>query len=101
MSPPASEPETHRLLPRFRQDRTDIVVARRVAADMIETGRPIPKRAPKQRDPGDAHKLRGIPVVGVPGGLGGAIPDTSPGRSRELDEWKGRSRSRDQPLTNE
>lgn len=96
-----SAPDAHRLLPRFRQMRIDIRVARDVAAEMIETGEPIPKRAPKQRDPGDAHKLRGIPVVGVPGGLGGAIRDTSPGRSKELDEWKGRSRSRDKPLTDE
>lgn len=27
---------------------------------------------------GDAHKLRGIPAVGTPGGLGGAIPGTRP-----------------------
>ncbi len=96
-----SEPDTHRLLPRFRQMRDEICVGRQVAAQIIETGEAIPARKPKQRDPGDAFKLRGIPVVGVPGGLGGAIAHTSPGRSKELDEWTGRSRSRDQVVTDE
>jgi hypothetical protein len=30
------------------------------------------------RASGDTHTLRGIPVVGVKGGLGGAIPGTKP-----------------------
>lgn len=30
------------------------------------------------RTPGDPWKLRGIPVVGVHGGIGGAIPGTRP-----------------------
>ena len=28
---------------------------------------------------GDPRALRGVPVVGVPGGMGGAIPGTRPG----------------------
>lgn len=33
---------------------------------------------PNRHLPGDPWKLRGIPVVGVYGGIGGAIPGTRP-----------------------
>ena len=36
---------------------------------------------------GDEERLRGIPVIGA---TTGAVRGTIPGRSRRLDEWRGR-----------
>ncbi|MDQ3672700.1 MAG: hypothetical protein M3364_09750 [Actinomycetota bacterium] len=53
-------------------------------------GAALPLGSGHQRAPGDPHKLRGIPVVGVRGGLGGAVSGSRPGVSKELDEWSPR-----------
>jgi hypothetical protein len=79
--------EEHRLLPRFRQAQLNARAAEKLKPILIEAERPLPKPKPIASEPGDAHKLRGIPAVGVRGGLGGAIAGTRPGVSRELDEW--------------
>jgi hypothetical protein len=34
------------------------------------------------RLPGDAHKARGVPIVGFHGGVGGHIPGTRPDRQQ-------------------
>lgn len=46
----------------------------------LEVGAALPPApsAPSATIPGDAWRLRGIPVVGVKGGVGGAIPGTKP-----------------------
>jgi hypothetical protein len=47
-------------------------------AELATTGNAAPH--PNGRRPaGDPVALRGIPVVGVPGGIGGASPGTKPG----------------------
>lgn len=83
-----------RLLPRFDRREQDAEDARKLARILLETGASLPAPPTSTaRAPGDPHKLRGLPAVGVRGGLGGAIAGTRPGSSRALDEWSPRSRS--------
>jgi hypothetical protein len=47
---------------------------------LLEVGADLPDAAASPNGaPGDPLHLRGIPVVGVRGGMGGAIPWTRPG----------------------
>jgi hypothetical protein len=50
--------------------------ARIMARLALETTGPI--RITSPRPAGDPYALRGVPVVGVKGGIGGAIPGTKP-----------------------
>lgn len=50
-----------------------------VARALMESAPAERRRDPRSATPGDAQLLRGIPVVGVRGGPGGAIPGTKPG----------------------
>lgn len=62
-----------------------------VARALLESAPAERARGPVGRHtPGDARQLRGIPVVGVVGGVGGAISGTKPGMGRRLDGWRGR-----------
>lgn len=79
-----------RLLPRFDRERQDAEDAQKLKKILIETGEPLPSPSTSSRAPGDPHALRGLPAVGVRGGLGGAIAGTRPGSSRALDEWSPR-----------
>lgn len=45
---------------------------------LLEVGADLPAEARPGSAPGDARQLRGIPVVGVRGGMGGAIAGTRP-----------------------
>lgn len=49
-----------------------------VARIALETGNSLPTPTTTTSLPGDTAALRGIPVVGVRGGRGGAIPGTRP-----------------------
>lgn len=51
---------------------------RQIAKIIMETGGQTPTHPNSHVLPGDPWKLRGIPVVGVHGGIGGAIPGTKP-----------------------
>lgn len=62
------------ILPRFYQARVDIAALKRIKADVDAQ----PEAVATMRLPGDPSKLRGIPVVGVQGGLGGHIPGSRP-----------------------
>lgn len=68
---------------RFMRRRTeDIELDRQLARIAIEVGADLPEapsapRAAHRLD--ENERLRGIPVVGVKGGLGGAITGTRPG----------------------
>lgn len=64
------------ILPRFYQERKDIAALKRIKAEADAQ----PEQLATMRLPGDAFKLRGIPVVGVYGGVGGHIPGTRPDR---------------------
>lgn len=47
---------------------------------LLEVGADLPESSSiRAYAPGDPRRLRGVPVVGVPGGMGGAIPGTRPG----------------------
>lgn len=52
--------------------------AQLVAQIALETGNTLPTPTTTTSLPGDTDALRGIPVVGVHGGRGGAIPGTRP-----------------------
>lgn len=88
--------EEHRLLPRFRRAVRDAAAAKAVAPVLLELGETLPATAVGAHAvPGDPFALRGLPVVGVRGGVGGAIADTRPGMgSRELDAWIAAHRSK-------
>jgi hypothetical protein len=53
-------------------------VERRVARVILEAGVQAPPHPNSTVLPGDPWALRGIPAVGVRGGVGGAIPGTLP-----------------------
>ncbi|HVM68870.1 MAG TPA: hypothetical protein VM204_03430 [Gaiellaceae bacterium] len=76
-----------RLLPRFDRLAQEAADAKKLARILLETGSPLPVSASKSSLPGDARALRGLPAVGVRGGLGGAIAGTRPGSSSSLDAW--------------
>jgi len=59
-----------------------------------ETGVDLPPV--KQHKIGDPKALRGIPVTGVPGGIGGTIADTQPERATIAKDER-RRRRYDQP----
>lgn len=83
-----------RLLPRFDRRQQEAEDARKLARILLETGAALPTPATSSSSAaGDPHKLRGLPAVGVRGGLGGAIAGTKPGVSRSLDDWTGRTSS--------
>lgn len=68
-------------VPRLRQldhYRQAAEHARIVAQAALDTGNALPVIG--RHTPGDAERLRGVPVVGVPGGRSGAINGTTPGR---------------------
>jgi len=53
---------------------------RQIAEISLATDAPVPSTSTHpHRLPGDPWKLRGIPVVGVHGGVGGAIRGSKPG----------------------
>lgn len=62
-------------------DRRSMMAAqeRALAWAAADSGNGMPDRNPKAKLPGDPFALRGIPVVGVHGGAGGAMRDTRPG----------------------
>lgn len=62
------------ILPRFYQARADIAALKRLKPDVDAD----PELFFTMRLPGDPNKLRGIPVVGVYGGVGGHIPGSRP-----------------------
>jgi hypothetical protein len=66
-----------RLLARYRQLDLDAQAATKVRA-AVEAGEDDPGPNPRARA-NDPNRLRGIPVVGVKGGRGGAIPGSQPG----------------------
>jgi len=76
-----------RVLRRFYQAVEDARIERKLASILSEVGANLPAAPTRTRAPGDPHKLRGIPVVGVRGGFGGDVAGSRPGRSRELDQW--------------
>jgi len=69
--------ETHHLLHRFRTLELRSQINQHIAAGVLEDEtRDHPLRPGAL--PGDPASLRGIPVTGVPRGLGGAIRGTRP-----------------------
>lgn len=82
-----------RLLPRFYAERQHVDQARKLARILLETGERLPVSADARRAAGDPHALRGIPAVGIKGGIGGAIAGTRPGDGL-VDEWVATKRRR-------
>lgn len=66
------------LASRFRKRAMETEMLRKVAAIVLEVGAEAP-RANSTALPGDQRRLRGIPVLGGRGSLGGAIAGTRPG----------------------
>lgn len=66
------------ILPRWRRSELDQQQAKTMARIALETGATVTIHTRSSHVPGDPALLRGIPVVGVPGGFGGAIPGTRP-----------------------
>ena len=63
----------------IRWERELVERDRKIAQISLATDAPVPSTSSHpHRLPGDPWKLRGIPVVGVHGGVGGAIPGTRP-----------------------
>lgn len=73
MTAPIVEHVPHLLCDAHRVQQTKREQAVLVEAHVAQ-GQPIGRHTP-----GDAARLRGIPVVGVDGGYGGAIKGTRPG----------------------
>ena len=86
------EPElTRGLLGRWLQRGDMIAQQHRALGRRIleEPNVTVPRRTTDPHDPSEeARQLRGIPVVGVPGGMGGAMKGTRPGDG--LDDYEGR-----------
>lgn len=66
------------LASRFRQREIETELARKVARIVLEVGAEAPKPATGSL-PLDPWRLRGVPVVGRRGAIGGAIRGTRPG----------------------
>jgi hypothetical protein len=61
-------------------DRRDLRATQHTVQVTAETPElRLQKRHTRASAAGDGYKLRGIPVVGCPGGPGGAIPGSRPG----------------------
>lgn len=60
--------------------REALIMDKKMTEIALEVGEDLPEAptVPRATLSGDAWRLRGIPVVGVPGGIGGAIPGTRP-----------------------
>lgn len=67
----------HRLLVRFRQSAAMDEILRH-AGHVLTTQNDAELKVSPGWLPADARALRGIPVVGVHGGIGSAIPGTKP-----------------------
>lgn len=76
MSAPQSAGE-HRLLTRFRMADARATIEQHIANIVIS--RDVDAPPDPRAKIGDPLRLRGIPVVGVPGGKGGVIRGTNPG----------------------
>lgn len=61
----------------LRRRQLDTLAEQAIARAVRDAGAEAPPH-PNRHLPGDAAKLRGIPVVGVRGGLGGHIRGTRP-----------------------
>lgn len=82
----------NRLLSKFRKAEMDREHEAMIAKAVLEACDPEPvvTSGPALK-PGDRKRLRGIPVVGTPGGLGGAIAGTRPDQLRHRTEtWESR-----------
>ncbi|HEX6944952.1 MAG TPA: hypothetical protein VIR59_13410 [Gaiellaceae bacterium] len=70
------------LASRFRQREIEAEMLRKVAAIVLEVGAEAPAPRPLTSQlPLDPWRLRGVPVVGRRGAIGGAIRGTRPGDS--------------------
>lgn len=78
-------PGDHRLLLFFKHAAQVQFQEQELARIVLETGEDLPVN-PKATLGDDARKLRGIPVTGVPGGMGGTMTDTDPYRTLEQKE---------------
>jgi hypothetical protein len=74
VSAPQVEHVPH-LLQRFTAFEQRVEQATVLVDQVVDQGKTIGRHTP-----GDAARLRGIPVVGVPGGRGGHIAGTNPAR---------------------
>lgn len=70
---------TRSLLGRYLADGAMVMQQARVLGRSAIATPTAEVRQPAHTKPGDRAQLRGIPVVGVKGGLGGAIKGTRPG----------------------
>jgi hypothetical protein len=66
------------LASKFRQREIEAEMMRKVAAIVIEVGAEAPRPVTSQ-PPLDPWRLRGVPVVGRRGTIGGAIRGSRPG----------------------
>lgn len=62
----------------LRRSSLDARAEQQVARIVMEAGAEAPAHPSAVKLPGDPWALRGIPAVGVRGGVGGAIPGTLP-----------------------
>lgn len=73
----------HRLSLWLARKREETRLLQMVARILLEVGADLPEKEAPSRVPGDEATLRGIPVVGTPGGFPGAIRGTRPGDGLE------------------
>ena len=66
----------------YRKTELNLNAERMISQAVIQAGAETPRHPNTATLPGDPWLLRGIPVVGVHGGVGGASPGTKPGSSR-------------------
>lgn len=81
--------ESGRLATRFRRHLEEAALQRKLARIAAESSESLPAARGARTQREEAALLRGIPVVGVPGGAGGAVADSRPGVGRDLDAWPG------------
>lgn len=82
--PPAGD---HRLSLWHKHAQENQRMEEELARIVLETGEDLPVN-PKATLGDDARRLRGVPVTGVPGGLGGTMTDTDPLRTLMAKERK-------------